>query len=223
MCLSAADAVGGVRVTLGGSHGNDGSLHAGRPHTLPSVPFEASTTHTPLYRSVHSARGSPWIRLSSSSRPSGRTLRADRTAVPMPSVGNETAPTRIDWVNYPALLALSRLAAIGHSLRAGLYRNDIVPRDPVRGRGPASSYRPRFGRGLSGPPSTVRVDCPADLIPGVLALYPEMGTGVEPVRGRRSRVQGAIQSHHGSQFTRGSYPPECVPGGQSIRVRRGGI
>ena len=43
------------------------------------------------------------------------------------------------YVNYPALLAPSRLAAIGHSLRAGLSRNDSVPRDPVRGRGPASS------------------------------------------------------------------------------------
>jgi hypothetical protein len=32
--------------------------------------------------------------------------------------------------------------------------------------GPTSYYRPRFGRGLSGPPSTVRVDCPADLIAG---------------------------------------------------------
>ena len=128
-----------------------------------------------------------------------------------------------DAVNYPALLAPSRLAAIGHSLRAGLYRNDSVPRDPVRGRGPASSSRPRFGRGLSGPPSTVRVDCPADLIPGVLALSPEMGTGVEPVRGRRSRVQDALESHHRSQFTRGSYPPGCVPGGQPSNAPRGGI
>ena len=43
-------------------------------------------------------------------------------------------PTRtggLSVVNYLALLAPSRLAAVGHSLRAGLYRNDIVPRDPV--------------------------------------------------------------------------------------------
>ena len=89
---------------------------------------------------------------------------------------HDRRPDRKRRVNYPALLAPSRLAAIGHSLRAGLSRNDSVPRDPVRGRGPASSSRPRFGRGLSGPPSTVCVDCPADLIPGVLALSPEMGT-----------------------------------------------
>jgi hypothetical protein len=82
-----------------------------------------------------------------------------------------------DCVNYPALLAPSGLAAVGHSLRAGLYRHDIVPRDPVHGRGPASLYRPGLGRGLSGPPSTVAVDCPADLIPGVLALYPQLGNG----------------------------------------------
>jgi hypothetical protein len=74
------------------------------------------------------------------------------------------------------------LAAAGHSLRAGLYRNDIVPRDPVHGRGPASSYPPRFGRGLSGPPSAVRVDCSVDLIPGVLALSPEMGTDLNHSR-----------------------------------------
>ena len=80
-------------------------------------------------------------------------------------------------VNYPALLAPSRLAAVGHSSRAGLYRTDIVPRDPMRGRGPASFFRPRAGRGLSGPPSTVAVDCPAGLIPGVLALYPQSRDG----------------------------------------------
>ena len=80
-------------------------------------------------------------------------------------------------VNYLALLAPSRLAAVGHSSRAALYRNDIVPRDPVRGRGPASFSRPRVGRGLSGPPSTVAVDCPAGLIPGVLALCPQAGNG----------------------------------------------
>ena len=34
-------------------------------------------------------------------------------------------------VNYPALLAPSRLAAVGHFLRAGLSRNAIVPRDPM--------------------------------------------------------------------------------------------
>ena len=34
-------------------------------------------------------------------------------------------------VNYPALLAPSRLAAVGHSLRAGLSRTDIVPHDPM--------------------------------------------------------------------------------------------
>ena len=36
---------------------------------------------------------------------------------------------------------------------------------------------------------TRSVNCPADLIPGVLSLYPKTGSGVEPVRGRRSRVQ----------------------------------
>jgi hypothetical protein len=82
-------------------------------------------------------------------------------------------------VNYPALLAPSRLAAIGHSLRAGLSCTDIVPRDPVRGRGPASSCRPAVGVGalVMRPTSTDDEDCPADLIPGVLALYPQSGNG----------------------------------------------
>ncbi len=84
-------------------------------------------------------------------------------------------------VNYPALLAPSRLAAVGHSLRAGLYRNDIVPRNPMQGRGPASSSRPRADGGselLLRPAYRIRsVDCPADLIPGVLSLYPNTGDG----------------------------------------------
>ena len=75
----------------------------------------------------------------------------------------------ISSVNYPALLAPSRLAAVGHSLRAGLYRNDIVPRDPVHGRGPASYYRPRSGVGaiLYASYSNRGEECPADLIPSV--------------------------------------------------------
>jgi len=64
----------------------------------------------------------------------------------------------------------------------------------MHGRGPASSYRPRRGRRVGAvlrPAYRSRaVDCPADLIPGVLTLYPNMGTGIEPVRGRRPRVQG---------------------------------
>ena len=43
--------------------------------------------------------------------------------------------------------------------------------------GPASFYRPRLGRGLSGPPSTVAVDCPAGFILCGLALYPQAGNG----------------------------------------------
>jgi hypothetical protein len=103
-------------------------------------------------------------------------------------------PSEDPSVNYPALLAPGRRKAVGHSLRAGLYRNDIVPRDPMYGRGPASSSRPRRGRRVGAvlrPAYRSRaVDCPADLLPGVLALYPNMGTGIEPVRGRRPRVQG---------------------------------
>ena len=62
-------------------------------------------------------------------------------------------------------------------MRAGLSRTDIVPRDPMHGRGPVSFSRPRVGRGLSGPPSTVAVDCSAGLIPGGLALYPQSRDG----------------------------------------------
>jgi len=80
-------------------------------------------------------------------------------------------------VNYPTLLAPSRLAPVGHSLRVGLCRNDVVPRPPCVGVARLSLAVPRVGRGLSGPPSTVRVDCPAGLIPGVLALYPQAGDG----------------------------------------------
>jgi hypothetical protein len=81
-------------------------------------------------------------------------------------------------VNYPALLAPSRVTAIGHCSRAGLYRNDIVPRDPVRGGGRASSYRPAVGAGTSmmRPASSDDEDRPADLAPGVLTLYPKIGT-----------------------------------------------
>ena len=65
----------------------------------------------------------------------------------------------------------------------GLYRNDIVPRDPMLGRGPASSYRPRSGQrvGVGAATRTYRtrfVDCPADLIPGVLTLYPQSRDGI---------------------------------------------
>jgi hypothetical protein len=95
----------------------------------------------------------------------------------IPTTSHRPSTRDFPPVNYPALLAPSRLAAVGHSLRAGLYRTDIVPRAPVHGRGPASSYRPPVGRGLSGPPSTRPVDCPADLITGVLALYPNSGDG----------------------------------------------
>ena len=107
-------------------------------------------------------------------------------------------------VNYPALPAPDRLAAVDHSLRAGLYRNDILPHDPVHGRGPASSYRPRRGRRVGAvlrPAYRSRaVDCPAGLLPGVLALYPNLGTGIEPVRGRRPRVQGPRPGGLGPQM-----------------------
>ena len=59
---------------------------------------------------------------------------------------------------------------------------------PVHGRGPASFCRPRVGRGLSGPPSTVAVDCPAGLIPGVLALCPQAGNG------SRTRSRSSVPS-----------------------------
>ena len=80
----------------------------------------------------------------------------------------------------------------------GLSRNDIVPRDPVHGRGPASYYRPRSGVGAISYASYSDRDeeCPADLIPGVarnlrflaanqnasrsgdvLALHPQSGNG----------------------------------------------
>ena len=105
-------------------------------------------------------------------------------------------------VNYPALLAPFRLAAVGHSLRAGLSRNAIVPRGPLwferaklsrhherrkapferRGRGPAFSCRSTVeaaGRSSAATRAyrTRPVDCPAGLIPGVLALYPQAGNG----------------------------------------------
>ena len=87
--------------------------------------------------------------------------------------------TRPSQVNYPALLAPSCLTAVGHSLRTGLFpQRHCVPRDPMLGRGPASSYRPAVGVGalLMPPTPTDDEDCPAGLIPGVLTLYPEMGT-----------------------------------------------
>ena len=96
-------------------------------------------------------------------------------------------------VNYPALLAPFRLAAVGHFLRAGLSRTDIVPRDPVRGRGPASCYRPRLGQrvGVGAATRAYRtrpVDCPAGLIPGGLALYPQSGDG------SRTRSRSSVPS-----------------------------
>ena len=66
------------------------------------------------------------------------------------------------------------------------------------GRGPASSLRSTVeaaGRSSAATRAyrTYAVDCPAGLIPGVLALYPNLGTQrpVACVRGRRSRVSGA--------------------------------
>ena len=57
-----------------------------------------------------------------------------------------------------------------------------MPRDPVRGRGPASFSRPRAGQrvGVFAATHAYRtrpVDCPAGLIPGVLALYPQSRDG----------------------------------------------
>ena len=82
-----------------------------------------------------------------------------------------------EQVNYPALLAPFRLAAVGHSSRTGLSRTDIVPRGPLRGRGPAFSCRSTVeaaGRSSAATRAcrTCAVDCPAGLIPGGLALYP---------------------------------------------------
>ena len=82
------------------------------------------------------------------------------------------------------------------------YRTDIVPRDPMwferaklsrhherrfapferHGRGPASFSRPRAGQrvGVFAATRTYRtrpVGCPAGLIPGVLALYPQSRDG----------------------------------------------
>ena len=69
------------------------------------------------------------------------------------------------------------------------------------GRGPASSFRSTVeaaGRSSAATRAyrTYAVDCPAGLIPGVLALYPSLGTQrpVACVRGRRSRVSGAKPS-----------------------------
>jgi hypothetical protein len=64
-------------------------------------------------------------------------------------------------------------------LSTGLYRTDIVPRDPMHGRGPASYYRPSDGVGalLMPPTPTVGEDCRADLIPGVLTLSPQRRGG----------------------------------------------
>ena len=58
------------------------------------------------------------------------------------------------------------------------YPNDIVPRDPMHGLGPASSYRPANGVGplMMPPTSTVDEDCPADFS-GVLTRYPKPGDG----------------------------------------------
>ena len=85
-------------------------------------------------------------------------------------------------VNYPVLLAPFRLAAVVHSSRAGLSRNAIVPRGPLRGRGPAFSCRSTVeaaGRSSAATRAcrTRTVDCPAGLIPGGLALYPQTGNG----------------------------------------------
>lgn len=72
-------------------------------------------------------------------------------------------------------------------MRAGLYWNDIVPRDPVHGRGSASSYRPCLGVGAIwyASHSDRGRDCPADLIPGVLVLYPQL-------RGRESNPLAVV-------------------------------
>ena len=71
-----------------------------------------------------------------------------RLALKVNDDGDSSPPSRAgispyNHVNYPALLAPFRLAAVGHSLRAGLSRTAIVPRGPLRGRGPAFSCRSR--------------------------------------------------------------------------------
>lgn len=99
--------------------------------------------------------------------------------------------------------------------------NDIGAPVPMRGRGPASYYRPCLRRGAMfvASTSTGGLDCPADVIPGVLTLCPKRGCRgqwcafavvVPECRIRRSR-----SSHHRSQFTGGSSCPERVPGRSS--------
>ena len=110
-----------------------------------------------------------------------RVIIVDEGAEPALRAGSSAHPRLMKsvdahrkCVNYPALLAPSCLAAVGHSWRAGLSRTDIVPRDPMHGRGPTSSCRPAVGVGavFVRPTPTDDEECPADLIPGVLALSP---------------------------------------------------
>jgi hypothetical protein len=95
-------------------------------------------------------------------------------------------------VNHLALLAPSRLAAVGHSLRTRLFpATTLKPRPPAWGWPgfllPSSKRRWAVVR----PISDRLKECPANLIPGVLTLCPKTGMQISCIRGRRSRVPGA--------------------------------
>ena len=108
--------------------------------------YYASETET-LVRQWQDTPYEEWVR-----NPTPETVAPDGEGVPpVQTLVRELRAKTFPYirVNYPALLARFRLAAASHSWRRGLSRNDIVPRDPVRGRGSTSSSRPHFGRGLS--------------------------------------------------------------------------
>lgn len=85
---------------------------------------------------------------------------------------------RSPHVNYPALLAPSRLAAVSHSLRTGILPQRQCAPGPLHGRRPGFLLPSSFRRWAFVRPISDRdEDCPAGLIPGVLALYPNIGNG----------------------------------------------
>lgn len=95
-------------------------------------------------------------------------------------------------------------------LTVGLCRDGIVPHDSVYARGPTSSYCLRFQRGLSGPPSTIRMDSSADLIPGVRTHYPETGTELNRSRLSLPSIGCGTPIPRASVYWRGLSSPTCV-------------